>query len=158
MESVRPATRADADACAELCRRALQELSAVRGGVLFTRRETGLLAKALMRPGGLDRLLSDNRRIVVVGLVDDAIVGFGIARAESVGEGVHGILDACFVDPEVRGVGVGRAILDMLTGWLASRGCKGVDAQALPGQRETKSFYEAAGFKARLITMHREIP
>jgi len=156
MESVRPAVAADADACAELCRRSLEELSHARGGQLFARRETGILAKALLRPGGLDRILSDHRRTVVVGLIDDVIVGLGIAHADNVGEAHHGIVDACFVDPEVREVGVGRALLDWMTAWLMAQGCRGVDAQALPGQRSTKAFYEAAGFKARLITMHKD--
>jgi GNAT superfamily N-acetyltransferase len=81
----------------------------------------------------------------------------GISHADVVGEAKHGILDACFVDPDVREVGVGRAILDLMTAWLVAQGCRGVDAQALPGQRSTKAFYEAAGFKARLITMHKEL-
>ena len=58
----------------------------MRGGSLFARRETGLLAKALLRPGGLSRLLSDPRRIVAVGLVDEVVVGLATARAELVGE------------------------------------------------------------------------
>ncbi|MBV8949825.1 MAG: GNAT family N-acetyltransferase, partial [Actinobacteria bacterium] len=68
-----------------------------------------------------------------------------------------GALDACYVEPEARGVGVGRALLDDLVRWFESTGCRGVDAAALPGDRDTKNFFEAAGFKARLITMHRAL-
>jgi GNAT superfamily N-acetyltransferase len=157
MESVRSAVPDDADACAALCQRALEELSGVRGGNLFARRETGLVAKALLRPGGLRRLLSDTRRLVVVGLLDEAVVGFAVVKAESVGESLLGVIDALFVDPDARGVGVGRTMLDSVTSWLIAKGCRAVDAGALPGERETKSFFESAGFKARLITMHREL-
>lgn len=157
MESVRSAIPDDADACAALCQRALAELSGVRGGNLFTRRETGLIAKALLRPGGLRRLLSDTRRLVLVGLLDDVVVGFAVVKAESVGESLLGVIDALFVDPDARGVGVGRTMLDSVTSWLTARGCRAVDAGALPGERATKSFFESAGFKARLITMHREL-
>jgi GNAT superfamily N-acetyltransferase len=158
MESVRPAVAGDADVCASLCARALEELSHARGGNLFARRETGLVAKALLRPGGLRRLMSDGRRLVVVGLVDEVAVGIAVVRAESVGESLLGVIDAFFVEPGARGVGVGSRMLESVTAWLSAKGCKAVDAGALPGQRETKSFFESAGFKARLITMHRELP
>jgi GNAT superfamily N-acetyltransferase len=157
MESVRLAVPDDADACALLCQAALSELSAVRGGNLFARRETGLVAKALLRPGGLRRLLSDKSRLVAVGSLDEVVVGMAVARAESVGESLLGVIDGFFVQPEARGVGVGRAMLDSVTSWMVSKGCRAVDAGALPGARETKSFFESAGFKARLITMHREL-
>lgn len=156
-ESVRSAVGSDADSCAALCQSALSELSEVRGGNLFARRETGLIAKALLRPGGLDRLLSDSRRLVLVGCIDSVVVAMAVARAEAVGEAMLGVIDACYVERDARGVGVGRLLLDATTQWLVSRGCKALDAGALPGQRETKSFYEAAGFKARLITMHKEL-
>ena len=158
MESVRSAVPEDAEICATLCQRALEELSGARGGNLLARRETGLVAKALLRPGGLRRLMSDSRRLVLVGLVDDIVVGLAVARAESVGESLLGVVDGFYVQPEARGVGVGRIMLDSVTKWMVLRGCRAVDAGALPGARETKSFFESAGFKARLITMHRELP
>jgi GNAT superfamily N-acetyltransferase len=157
MESARPAALDDSEACAALCVQALEEISGVRGGPLFARRETGLLAKALIRPGGLSRLLSDHRRIVMVGLVDDVVVGLAVARAELVGETSLGVVDAFYVEPEARGVGVGRKMLDSVVSWLGSKGCRAVDVNVLPGQRETKNFFEATGFKARLITMNRQL-
>jgi hypothetical protein len=33
-------------------------------------------------------------------------------------------------------------------------GCVGVDSWSLPGERETKNFYEAHGFTARSINVH----
>ena len=41
--------------------------------------------------------------------------------------------------------------------WLREQGCVGVDGTALPGDRGAKNFYESAGFKARMLTMHREL-
>ncbi|HVC70517.1 MAG TPA: GNAT family N-acetyltransferase [Acidimicrobiales bacterium] len=155
MESARPAVRADGDRCAELCRGALDSLQHVRGGPLFSRRETGLVAKALLRPGGLDRLIADVRRRVLVGTIDHTVVGLALGRIDAVGEATLGVIDACFVEPDARGVGVGRALLDDLMAWFTSSGCRGVDVTALPGDRQTKNFLEASGFKARLLTMHR---
>jgi GNAT superfamily N-acetyltransferase len=54
-------------------------------------------------------------------------------------------------------VGVGRVLLDTLVAWLAGAGCRAVDVTALPGDRDTKNFLEGAGFKARLLTMHRPL-
>ena len=157
MEAVRPATSADADRCAELCRQALDELRDVRGGALFTRRETGLVAKALLRPGGLARLLRDPRRVVLVGTVDAAAVALAVGRVDAVGEASVGVVDGCYVEAGARQVGVGRALLDALVDAFVAAGCRGVDVPALPGDRATKSLLEAAGFKARLITMHRSL-
>jgi GNAT superfamily N-acetyltransferase len=157
VENVRAAAAADADRCAELCRLALDEIGAKRGGALFARRETGLVAKALLRPGGLARLLTDRRRRVVLGLVDDAVVAMAIGRVDAVGEAAVGIVDGCYVEPGARQVGVGRALLDALVTEFRAAGCRGVDMPALPGDRETKSLLEGAGFKARLITMHRSL-
>jgi GNAT superfamily N-acetyltransferase len=110
-----------------------------------------------MRPGGLDRLLADNRRRILVGTVDGAVVGMAVGRIEAVGETGLGLIDACYVEPEARCVGVGRALLDDLMAWFRSSGCRGVDVTALPGDRETKNFLEASGFKARLLTMHQSL-
>jgi len=155
MEAARTAVRADGDRCAELCQGALDSLQQARGGPLFARRETGLVAKALLRPGGLDRLLADSRRRVLVGTIDDTVVGLALGRIDAVGETNLGVIDACYVEADARGVGVGRALVDDLVAWFTSSGCRGVDVTALPGDRETKNFLEGLGFKARLLTMHR---
>jgi GNAT superfamily N-acetyltransferase len=157
VEGMRPARREDGGRCGELCREALEELQGARGGPLFVRRETGLIAKALMRPGGLDRLLADPRRRVLLGTVDEAVVGMATGRLDAVGETALGIIDVCYVEPGARGVGVGKALLDGLVTWFATAGCRGVDINALPGDRATKNLLEASGFKARLITMHRSL-
>ena len=128
-----------------------------RGGSLFARREAALIAKALLRPGGLDRLLSDSRRRVVMGLVDDVAVGFGLGRVEDVGDTTIGVIDGIYVEPDARGVGIGTSVLEDLAAWFGRSGCRGVDGTALPGDRAAKSFFEAAGFRARLITMHRDL-
>jgi GNAT superfamily N-acetyltransferase len=158
VEGTRPARREDAGPCAELCRQALEHLARARGGSGLQRGTTGLVAKALLRPGGLDRLLADTRRRVLVGTVDDVVVGLAVGHRDTVGETAIGVVDALYVEPGARGVGVGHALLDDLVRWFGAAGCRGVDASALPGDRETKSLLEAAGFKARLVTMHRSLP
>jgi GNAT superfamily N-acetyltransferase len=157
MEGARPAQRQDGDRCAELCRQALDELQGRRGGALLARRETGLVAKALLRSGGLDGLLASKRRRVLVGTVDGAVVGLAVGHVEEVGEAALGVVDGCYVEPGRRGTGVGRALLASLVTWFEASACRGVDAPALPGDRQAKNFFEAAGFKARLLTMHHQL-
>lgn len=140
-----------------MCREALDALQQQRGGALFARREAELLAKALLRPGGLARLLLDPRRRVLVGTLDDVVVGLALGRVDPVGEASLGVVDGLYVEPGCRGVGVGHALLHELVGWFGQSGCRAVDANALPGDRATKNFFEGMGFKARLITMHRPL-
>ncbi len=154
VEAVRRAVPGDGRRCAELCAMAVDDLQGVRGGSLYLRREAVVTVKALLRPGGIDRLLADRRRQVLVGTLDDAVVGLAVGRIDQVGDATIGIVDACYVEPEARELGVGRALLDSSVEWLQRSGCRGVDASALPGDRLTKGFFEAAGFKARMITMH----
>ena len=157
MEGARLAVREDGARCAELCRQALAEIQSARGGALYARRETGLVAKALLRPGGLDNLLAAPGRRVLVGTIDDAVVGLALGRLDDVGEAALGVIDGCYVEPEARGVGVGRVMLDALVSWFAGSACRGIDASALPGDRRTKNFFEAAGFTARLLTLHHRL-
>jgi len=157
VEEVRPAIAADAERCAELCRQALAELDGARGGPLFARRESGLVAKALLRPGGLARLLADGRRRIFVGTLDDAVVALAVGRVDEVGEASIGVVDGCYVEEGARRVGVGRALLDALVTSFAAAGCRGIDVPALPGDRDMKNLLESAGFKARLVTMHRTL-
>jgi len=154
VEGARPAVQQDAERCAELCRGATDELQAKRGGPLALRGEVRLLTEALLSAGGLATLVAGADRRVLVGTVDDVVVGFAVGRVEEVGEKRLGVIEGCYVEPGARGVGVGRAMLDGLLAFFRSSGCHAVDATALPGDRGTKNFYEAAGFKARLLTLH----
>lgn len=158
MEGVRPAEGGDAAICAELCRRGLTEAQARRGGAILVRRELDLVGTALLRPGGLDRLVADPGRLVLVGTLDAVVVGLLVARIDDVRGTALGVVELCYVQPEARGVGVGRALLDGALPWATSRRCRGLDVPALPGDRAAKQLLEAAGFQARALVMHRPLP
>lgn len=63
-------------------------------------------------------------------------------------------IEALFVVPELRGVGVGHELLDSLVGELRRHRCDRLDAVALPGDRATKNFFEAHGMVTRALVVH----
>ena len=71
--------------------------------------------------------------------------------------GVLGVLDDIYVEPEAREVGVGEALMDAVEAWCRGRGCIGIDSLALPGNRETKNFFETLRSVARAIVVHRSL-
>jgi ribosomal protein S18 acetylase RimI-like enzyme len=133
----------------------VRDITSQRGGSLLV--ADGLVAEVGTEPGHLDRVLDDARSRVVVGTLDQAVIGFAMCHVVDDDQARRGVLDACYVEPEARGVGVGRLLLEALVSWLEARGCEGVDGVALPGDRGAKNFYESAGFKARMITMYRRM-
>ncbi len=157
MESVRPATADDGPRLSVLASELVASVTALRGGAR-------LVASSLDGrhdvpvDGLLETLLDRDDALVLVGALDDVVVGFAVSTyGVDTGGSRWGRLDACFVEEEARAVGVGRLLLERSLAWLADVGCTGVDGAALPGDRGAKSFFEAAGFKARLLTMHREL-
>ena len=107
-----------------------------RGGALFVRRETGLIAKALLRPGGLDRLLADPRRRVARSeRVDDAVVGMAIGRLDEVGETRSASSTPVTSSPRPGAWGWAGHCSTALVAWFTTSGCRGVDISALPGDR-----------------------
>jgi GNAT superfamily N-acetyltransferase len=151
VEAVRAATPEDLPAIVGLVEALRAELTPMRGGRIWAVREA--------RPGPPDEtygaLLTDPAACVVVGTLDDVVVGLGVATIESLADGrLLGVVSELFVDAEARAVGVGEAMLEALVAFCTREGCVGVDAFALPGHRAAKNFFEESGFTARAIVMH----
>ena len=154
MESSRPAAAADISRIVELARLLRTELSAMRGGELWAAREAW--------PEPLDdayrALLNRDDALLVVGSIDDAIIGYGAVVVEKLRTGAHlGVVTDLFVEDEARAVGVGEAMVDALVAHCRAHDCIGIDARALPGHRATKNFFEAHGFTARALVMHHRL-
>jgi GNAT superfamily N-acetyltransferase len=155
MEAARVANTADAQILGGLWAQAQRELEVERGG--------SLLVESVFHPErsaaeALLEALADTDRLVVVGTLETVAVGFALARYELAGLTPIGRVEAIYVEPAARQVGVGEAMVDAIIGWCAGRGCHGVDAPALPGSRPAKAFFEDNGFVARLLVMHRPLP
>ncbi len=150
MEQVRVATAEDLPRVLELVALARAELLGERGGELWAVREA--------RPEPQRHLpvaLDDPAQRIVVGLIDDYIVGYATARIEPLRDGSRlGVVDDVYVEPPFRSVSVGELLLEDLWAWCRAQGCRGIDSIALPGMRETKNFFERFGMKARALLVH----
>ncbi len=153
-EGARLARADDLPRLAELAEEAVAEQVDHRGGAVWSRRET--------RPQpalpSLAVALDDPLQLVLAGTIDGAVVGYGVVRLERLRSGEHlGILSDLYVEPEAREVGVGEMLVERVLAWCTEHGCRGVDALALPGNRNTKNFFETFGFTARALIVHRSL-
>jgi ribosomal protein S18 acetylase RimI-like enzyme len=154
VESARPATQADLARLVELAHAMRAELEEERGGPLWATRE----ARAEPLDAAFDALVGREDAALLVGTYDDVVVGFGAAHVEVLRDGSRlGVVDEIYVEPEARAVGVGELLVERLVDFCREAGCAGVDATALPGDRQAKNFFERAGFSARLLVMHKSL-
>ena len=154
METARPATVTDLATIEAMVRRAIAELQPTRGGDIWA----ATLPRAEPVDESLAAELDDPARHLVVGCVDDAVIGYGLVRLQGLSDGrVMGVVDDLFTEPEARGIGVGEAMMNLLVAWCQERGCTGIDALALPGNRAPKNFFETFGLTARAIVVHRRL-
>lgn len=149
MEAARLPAHEELERVAELHRLAVTTARPDRGGEVFATRETAgepLVEWLAQRLGGGG---------VWVGTIDDSIVGYAVAEVEELRGGSRlARLEAIYVEPEARGVGVGATLMAAVLSFADVQNCAGVDAWALPGDRLTKNFFEGMGFSARLLVMH----
>jgi GNAT superfamily N-acetyltransferase len=151
VEGARPATAADVLEILELERTARALAAEQRGGPVW-------LARHPAHGDRVGELIESPSDLVLVGTIDDAVVGYAVAHLQHVDDGAPlGMLRDVFVDPAARGVGVGAALLDAVLAWAEAQGCRGLDSTALPGDRATKNFFESYGMVARAIEVHRPI-
>jgi ribosomal protein S18 acetylase RimI-like enzyme len=154
VEAARPAGPADLERLDELAAQGIAAQRGERGGAIWSQREI----RSLPSTDDLALALDDPARLVVVGTIDDAVVGFGVAEVEELRTGARlAVVTDLWVEPEARGVGVGEAVMDLLVAWAEDHACIGIDALALPGDRATKNFFERFGLKARAIVVHRAL-
>jgi GNAT superfamily N-acetyltransferase len=155
VEAVRHATHDDIAQLVELARAAVAELSATKGGTVWARREGR--SEPLEEP--IHAAIADADAVSLVGTIDDVVVGYAIAAVEVLTDGGRlARLTDLYVEPAAREIGIGELLLDAVLTWATEGGCFGIDSIVLPGNRETKNFFEAAGMVARAIIVHRSLP
>jgi GNAT superfamily N-acetyltransferase len=154
MEAARPAVPADLPRLIELAEAGIAELTATKGGEMWSRRE----ARARPVAASLEAALTAEDHLVLAGTVDDVVIGYAVVRVEPLRDGERlGVVEDIYVEPGGRAVGVGEAMMDAVLEWCRAQDCIGVDSLALPGNRETKNFFESFGLVARAIIVHRSL-
>lgn len=103
----------------------------------------------------LEQLLSDPSTVVIAGVWEDAVVGYGWARriVRQDGSAIARI-EELFVTPEARSVGVGESLFNALAQWAREQGLSAIDAFVLPGHREAKNFFETFKMTAHALIVH----
>ena len=142
-ESARPAVPSDLEALSSLAVAARSELQHKKGGDVADRLDphrddpSARMASALEDPG----------TVVLVGALDEAVVGYGLMEIGTAPDGtVHAVVEEVYVDPPARSVGVGEALLDGLLAVARERGALAIQSVALPGDRATKNFLKPTGW------------
>lgn len=152
MESARLATEADFPAVEAIHASQRETVEPQRGGSLFLRREAGPTPIT----NRLQQAIDDSDRVLVVGTYDDVVFGYGYATIETLLDGSKlARLTDFVVDAEIRKSGIGEAMMNFLVEQAEAANCIGIDSVALPGDRDTKNFFESFGLKARMLTVHR---
>lgn len=147
------ATITEAARLVALAAEAVHGLRSERGGELTLEMEP--LPMPLAEAVGV--ALGAPNTIVLGGWYEGALLGLAIAHLRSMGDAPVAIVDALYVEPPAREVGIGEALLETVLAWARARGAHGIDARALPGQRELKNLYERFGLTARAIHVHRRL-
>ncbi len=152
--AARAATHDDLGVLTQLATEAIDELTPHRGGALWRRQ----VARPVPPTTSLASDLDDPACEVVVGTIDDVVVGYGVLRVETLtDEGRLGVISDLYTLAGARGVSIGESMMDALLEWATAQGCFGVDSLALPGDRHTKNFFESFGLVARAIVVHRTL-
>ena len=98
-----------------------------------------------------------------VWVADDSgdVIGYAFATIEGYDymalRGPAGVLQDLIVDPERRGRGLGRRLLEAALAHLASRGAPRVVLSAAARNGPAQRLFESAGFRPTMIEMTREL-
>ena len=161
--SVRKANAQDIKPIVRLFEIAIEEMESHRGGKQLINDLSGF--------AGINLLVHAGRWKVVTEAIAQPTPTFWLAQQDGIPCGFSwgrvaqhcdfgpllGVVDFLYVVSDARRQRVGEALIDEMKSYFKSQGCNAMDANALPGDRFSKGFFEEAGFKARLLVMNTSI-
>ncbi len=143
--SIRPGRRDDAEAAARLWMQSAEEHTT--HDPVYT---TAPGAERVMRRFLAD-LAASSQSFLFVATSGDQTVGFisGELREGSLTfqPKTWASVDDVFVEPDHRGLGVGRALVQCVEAWARERGADGVSLQVAAANGRGRRFYEGLGFR-----------
>jgi len=111
--------------------------------------------------GFLVRQLADPNVIVLVADDHEDVVGYAYATIEGYDymalRGPAGVIQDIIVDPEFRGLGIGRQLLEATLDALRARGSLQVVLSTAQQNETAQRLFASAGFRPTMIEMTREL-
>ena len=141
---VRPARSSDVEQLRALEREVRAALIGQRGG------DRWLETHAVRDEHWADAVTAGDVGVAVIG---EVVVGYLVSRHA----GQIAYIDEVYVTPDARRVGFGDALVEAATAAGRTAGCRAIEGEALPGDRETKNLYERAGITARLLVVSKSL-
>ena len=151
--STREATEHDLDRTATIDAAAFVGLRDERGGRWLLDHDSDQ-ASATERH---QAALAAAERCLVVGCIDDVVVGYAVASLSATVDGQLCMIDELVVHPEARAIGVGSAMLERVHAWAVENDCQAIESFVLPGNRAAKNFFERVGMKTRKMRVSADI-
>ncbi len=105
--------------------------------------------------------LDDPDAVVLVAQRGTAVIGYAYAAIEEYDwmslRGPAAVLHDLIVDPDYRGHGVGRLLLDAVISFLETRGAPRIVLSTAARNGQAQRFFERAGFRRTMIEMTHEL-
>lgn len=105
--------------------------------------------------------LADADRAVLVAVDHENVIGYAYAAIEGYDymalRGPAGVLHDVIVDPEHRGRGIGRLLIEAALAFFASRGVPRVVLSTAERNEAAHRLFESMGFRRTMIEMTREL-
>jgi GNAT superfamily N-acetyltransferase len=95
------------------------------------------------------QVVASGHHRVFVGAIDDVVIAY-LLLGPLLSGGIA-VVEQVYVSPGAREIGFGDDLLAMAIDAARAAGAVAIEAEALPGDRDTKNLYERAGVTARKI-------
>ncbi len=152
-ESARIAEQNDKEDFSRLHKMSRVEIQEHKGADLW-QKTTALSANSELL---FSEIIDHQEFVFIIGAYDNCPCGFMIAQWVSIYDNMSLDIKEVFVDSEMRSVGVGEAMMDLLINTAEKSSAVSIVSRALPGDRQLKNFFERYKVTARVITVERKL-
>ena len=104
-----------------------------------------------------DEFISTKSKALIIGEFDSCPLGYMLLELLMIEDAEASNIQEVFVLKEARAVGVGESMMKFAIDWSRSKGASLVLGRTLPGDRETKNFFEKHRLTARLIEVSKQL-
>lgn len=108
----------------------------------------------------VDALLSGPHTMALVAELTEAPAGYVTGHVETDDRRVlarKGVVEDWYVEPDARGAGVGRALLEALERAFRDRGCEVIESETWVGNDGARAAHRALGFLENQVKMRKRL-